>query len=159
MPGDRYGTVRWDARGSINWDLKAKAIKSDSASFILNGVSAMRQSIREHREHGVVIALCDVEYNDATRSFQRWRTALQGGKSLYTLARERRTSHSRYRKTLAVLVELLFVRVDAAALERLSLMAQGRNSNGKPRPRKYMFDLDECADMVTDRLVVGRPLA
>lgn len=159
MPGDRCGTVLWDAKRSINWDLKAKAIKTDSTSFILNDVSAMDASVKAHGEHGVLIALCDVEYNDANRTFQNWRTELQGGKSKYTLARELRTSASRYRKTLAVLVEVLFVRIDGKALTRMAYMAQGRNSNGKARPRKYMFDLESCADLVTNRVVVGKPLA
>jgi len=158
MPGDRDGRTGWDAKGRINWDLKAKAIKSDSHSFILNDMSAMKASVARHGEHGVLIALCDVEYNDADRTFQRWRTELQGGKSKYTLEREKRGAPSRYRKTLAVLVEALFVRIDAKALERLDLMAQGRNSNSKPRPKKYMFDLEAHAGLVTDRLRLGMPL-
>lgn len=159
MPGDRSGTVLWDAKRSINWDLKAKAIKTDSSSFILNDVTAMEASVKAYGEHGVLIALCDVEYNDVNRTFQNWRTELQGGKSKYTLDREQRTSASRYRKTLAALVELLFVRIDAKALKRMTYMAQGRNSNGKPRPLKYMFDTETCADLVTDRVVVGKPLS
>jgi len=159
MPGEREGTMKWDAKGRINWDFKAKAIKSDSHSFILNDVAAMENSVRKHGEHGVLVALCDVEYNDADRTFQMWRTELEGGKSKYTLAREARTPISRYRKTLAVLVEVLFVRFDADALSKLDFMAQGRNSNGKPRPKKYMFDHETCQPFVTDRIVLGKPLA
>lgn len=159
MPGERVGTVKWDAKGRINWDFKAKAIKSDSHSFILNDVEATKASVRKNGEHGVLIALCDVEYNDADRSFQKWRTELQGGKSKYTLAREARTSTSRYRKTLAVLVEVLFVRLDQAALKKLDFMAQGRNSNAKARPKKYLLDLETCGQFVTDRVILGKPLA
>lgn len=59
---------------------------------------------------------------------------------------------SRYRKTKAELAELLFLRFDKAAVARLGCMNQGRNSNGKPRPTKYMLDLEDVDGIVVDRL-------
>lgn len=159
MPGEKIGKVQWDAQLSIHWDLKAKAIKSDSQTCILNDEMSTRATVADGGELGLLIALCDVEYNDVDRSFQRWRTELQGGKSKYTLEREQRTSNSRYRKTLAVPVEALFIRLTARALEELSIMAQGRNSNGRPRPKKFMFDLERHAHLIEDRQPLGRPLA
>jgi hypothetical protein len=37
---------------------------------------------------------------------------------------------------------------------KLGTMKQGRNSNGKPRPEKYMVNIDHCADLIvrSDRI-------
>jgi hypothetical protein len=156
MPGERIGTVTFDAMRSINWDLKSKAIKSDQSNAILNDCSAMLASISRHGEHGVVMALCDVEYNDVNRSFQKWHAALKGGLSRYEKERRVRTEVSRYRKTRAVLAELLFLRVDAMTVSHLGTMQQGRNSNGKPRPPKYMTDLENLGPLLVDRLTFSQ---
>lgn len=151
-PGDRFGSVSFDLKGNVNWDLKSKAIKSDDHKAILNDKMAMEQSIANNNgEHGVVIALCDVEYNDVDRSFQKWHTELKGGLSSYEINRIGRTSVSRYRKTRANLVEILFLRLTSDDLAGLFTMKQGRNSNGKPRPEKYMIDLENI-----EHLLVGQ---
>jgi len=158
MPGDTDGRCTWDGTGHINWDFKAKAIKTDSHSLILNDKSSMDASIEKHNEHGLLICLCDVEYNDKERTFQRWRESLQGGKSDYQVRREQRTSTSRYRKTLAVPTELLFVQICDADLQRLGTMKQGRNSNDKDRPPKYMINLSKCEDLIQKTVKIGPPL-
>ena len=155
IPGEKCGNTAFDGKRSVNWDLKAKAIKSDDHLAILNDQAAIEASIEKWGEHGVVIALCDVEYNDIDRTFQTWRTELQGGKSKYTRDREARTSISRYRKTKAVLTELLFLRLTVDSLSLLGIMSQGRNSNGKPRPKKYMVDLEDLDDLLIDRLILS----
>lgn len=154
MPGERINNVRFDAKGCVNWDFKAKAIKSDNHSAILNDVNAMDLSISRHGAHGVIVALCDVEYNDDSRSFQLWRTELEGGLSEYAKARRKRTSVSRYRKTRAWLREVLFLKLDAETIGSLSVMKQGRNSNGQPRPLKYMLNLEKVDDMLVDSLTL-----
>ena len=146
LMGDRFDNVNFDLKGTINWDLKAKAIKSDDHKVILNDRSAMEQSIENHGFHGEIIALCDVEYNDHDRSFQKWHTELKGGKSAYEIERENRTSISRYRKTKAELTEIVLLVLQKNDLEKLSIMRQGRNSNGKPRPEKYMLDLETVSE-------------
>ncbi|MCW5763417.1 MAG: hypothetical protein KIT88_09280 [Phycisphaeraceae bacterium] len=158
MPGDRYNSVQWDATGRINWDFKSKAIKTDTNSFILNDQEAMNASVETHGEHGLIVCLCDVEYNDKDRTFQRWREELAGGRSAYQQQREKRTSNSRYRKVLAVPVELVFMRFDAASLSRLGTMRQGRTSNGKPRPVKYSVNLEQCTDLIAHVERIGEPL-
>ena len=142
FPGEQYDNVTFDLKGAINWDLKAKAIKSDDHKVILNDKSAMEQSIEKSGYHGEIIALCDVEYNDIDRNFQKWHNELKGGKSKYELEREIRTSVSRYRKTKAELIEIVLLIFKADDLDLLATMKQGRNSNGKPRPEKYMLDLE-----------------
>lgn len=158
MPGDKHEATVWDGTGAINWDFKAKAIKTDTQSFILNDQAAMRASVEKHGEHGLIVCMCDVEYNDKDRSFQKWRESLQGGKSPYQIERETRTSNSRYRKVLAVPIELVFMRFDKDSLDRLTTMRQGRNSNGKPRPIKYSVSLTKCADLIAHVEPVGEPL-
>jgi len=102
----------------------------------------MEQSIADKGFHGEIIALCDVEYNDNDRSFQKWHTELKGGKSNYELERENRTSVSRYRKTKAELTEIALIILKKDDLDLLATMKQGRNSNGASRPEKYMLDLE-----------------
>ncbi len=157
IPGDRLhnannNPVVFDSKRTINWDFKAKAIKSDDHKAILNDCSAMRSAVFHDGAYGVIIALCDVEYNDIDRSFQRWHTDLKGGHSDYERGRMRRNATSRYRKTHAILVELLFVVMDEDHLDKLPQMHQGRNSNGKPRPPKYMIDLENLGDMCLCRM-------
>ena len=142
FPGEKYDRVNFDLKGEINWDLKAKAIKSDDHKVILNDRGAMEDSIARHGFHGEIIALCDVEYNDINRSFQKWHSELKGGLSKYEKERKERTSVSRYRKTKAELTEILFVIFTSDDLSKLSILKQGRNSNGKARPEKYMLDLE-----------------
>lgn len=159
IPGDRYGKARtacFDIKGSINWDLKAKAIKSDDHRSILNDAEAMNWSVREYGAHGLIIALCDVEYNDENRTFQKWHQKLKGEKSKYEIKREQRTSVSRYRKTRAVLQEILFLIVTPKNISALGIHHQGRNSNGKPRPPKYMLDYDIVKKFLVDRVVFGK---
>lgn len=152
IPGDRYYSVRFDAKKTINWDFKAKAIKSDDHRAILNDCAAMDNAVKTYGQHGLIIALCDVEYNDNDRSFQRWHESLKGGKSKYEIQREKRTSISRYRKTRARLTEILFLIVNSTNIKLLEIHHQGRNSNGKPRPPKYMLNFDTLQDFVVDKM-------
>ncbi|MDQ2784910.1 MAG: hypothetical protein M3Y58_07905 [Chloroflexota bacterium] len=153
IPGDRFGSIVFDMKRTVNWDLKASAIKSDSHRAILNDKTAMELSIQQYGEHGAIIALCDVEYNDTDRTFQRWHTELKGGLSKYENERIVRTSISRYRKTRATLAEMLFVRFDGTNSMHLGTMRQGRNSNGAPRPEKYMLNLESLEPFYVDRIV------
>lgn len=59
------------------------AIKSDDHKCILNDCGAIDATIKKYGEHGVLIALCDVEYNDVNRTFQKWHSKLKGGLSAY----------------------------------------------------------------------------
>jgi len=152
FPGDTFKNICFDMKGQINWDLKAKAIKSDDHIVILNDKTAMEKSIEKEGFHGEVIALCDVEYNDINRTFQKWHTDLKGGKSNYEIERASRTTFSRYRKTKAELMEIVLLVFHEQDLDKLAIMRQGRNSNGKPRPEKYMLDL-ETIDLFENHVI------
>ncbi len=146
FPGDRFGSVEFDLKGKINWDLKATALKTNNQMIILNDKIAMEHSIAENKFHGEIIGVCDVEYNDINRSFQKWHTELKGGKSNYEIEREKRTSLSRYRKTKAEITEIILVVFKLKDLPKLSLMKQGRNSNGSNRNVKYMLNIENIDD-------------
>jgi len=153
IPGDRIDDrVLFDAKRTIVWDFKAKAIKSDQHDAILNDTKAVNMLIERDGAYGAMIALCDVEYNDADRTFQKWHTKLKGGLSNYEKDRIQRTSTSRYRKTSAQLEEILFIIVTKNNIEQLNIMKQGRNSNGKPRPTKYMINLEQIDPFLQSQL-------
>lgn len=141
IPGKRYNTVTFDLARSVNWDMKAKATMSKDHLAILNDKSAMEASIHEYKEHGVILAFCDVKYDDVDRTFQNWHSDLKGGESKYEIARKQRTENSRLRKTRADLREIVFLRIDASNLTLLNIMKQGQNSNGRARPEKFVLDL------------------
>lgn len=152
IPGETIGSTQFDIKGSVNWDLKAKATNSDQHKCILNDKAATNASIEAHGAHGVVIALCEVEYNDRDRTFQAWHSELKGGLSNYETQRRTRTAISRLRKTRATLQEILFLRLDKSSVENMEEMRQGRNSNGKPRPVKYMLDLESIDGLLVDSI-------
>lgn len=141
IPGETINNVEFDAKRTINWDFKASSNQASSSLSILNDCQAMEMSMDRHGSHGLIIAKIDVEYDDENRSFQQWQEELKGGKSKYELRRIKRTSRSRLRKVNADLRKLYFVNIQKKYLDKLKKMKQGRNSNGKPRPPKYMIDV------------------
>ena len=152
VPGDKYARVQFDLKTQINWDIKARAIKSDDRRVILNDKSAMEQSIQAHGYHGEIIGLCDVEYNDLDRSFQKWHSELKGGLSEYEVRRRAEPdSFSRYRKTSAELMEIVYIMFNSDDLQKLDVMNQGRNSNGRPRPPKYSLHLTRIDDFLHEK--------
>lgn len=155
IPGCKFGNVKFDLARNINWDLKSSAIKSKSHNIILNDVEAMNLSIESNGYHGEIIALCDVEYNDQNRTFQKWHNELKGGLSKYEKQRIERTVVSRYRKTKAVLEEILLLVINKKSLARLDVMYQGRNANGKPRKTKYLLNLEELNKYDFEKITLG----
>lgn len=151
VPGDCFGRVKTAC--FVNWDLKAKAIKSDDHRSILNDKKAIDDSVNKYGAHGFIVGLFDVEYNDNNRTFQKWHEELKGGKSKYEIERSQRTSISRYRKTRVVLQEILFLLVTPENRHNLHEYRQGRNSNGKPRPPKYMLDFDQVDHFLVCRML------
>lgn len=147
FPGDTFGSVTFDLKSNINWDLKSSAIKTHNHTVILNDVDAMNASVKKYGHHGEIIVLCDVEYNDSDRSFQKWHTELKGGKSNYEKEREKRTAVSRYRKTKAEAIEIMLLIFSKKDLANLSTMKQGRNSDGSPRKEKYMINLESIGNI------------
>ena len=135
FPGDKFGCTNFDLKGAINWDFKASA----KSKVILNDCSAMEQSIKKHGYHGEIIAIFDVKYDDANRTFYKWHEALKGVVSKYV--QNKTTSKSRRRKCSVTLKQIILLILKNEDLKKLSIMKQGINSNGQPRPYKYAFNL------------------
>jgi hypothetical protein len=148
----RRTIVKFDAKRSINWDLKSTAVTLNNHKAILNDQAAMDVSIQTHGAHGLIIAMCNVEYDDADRAFQKWHENLKGGKSKYELMREQRTNVSRRRKTRATLTEILFLAVNSQNVNLLETYHQGRNSDGTSRPPKYMLDFESSDRFIVDKI-------
>ena len=151
VPGRRYGRTVFDCARGINWDMKASAIKTDRHTAILNDVAATDASIAEFGRHGVILALLDVEYNDENRSFQKWHSELKGGLSEYERDRIARNATSRYRKTHAVLHQILLLTISADNKHILGTHRQGHKSDGRPREPKYCLDIGRA-----DTIEAGR---
>lgn len=145
--------VKFDLKRSINWDLKSTAIKSHNHIIILNDCEAMNLSIEKYGYHGEIIALCDVEYNDIDRSFPKWHTELKGGKSSYEKRRMEWTAISRYRKTKAILGEIMILILNKNSILKLDTLNQGINSNGKPRKTKYLINLESINKFIYDKVI------
>ncbi len=152
IPGDKYDRVEFDLKTEINWDIKASAIKSHSHRIILNDKAAMDRSVQKYGYHGEIIGLCDVEYNDEDRSFQKWHTKLKGGLSKYEKKKMAiPASISRYRKSSARLIDIVYLVFSESDLRKLDVMSQGKNSNDKPRPPKYTLNLERVDDFLCEK--------
>lgn len=157
VPGKKYGKVSFDFFGAANWDMKAIAIKTDRHSAILNDIAATDASVAEFGAHGIVMALIDVEYNDEDRTFQKWHSQLKGGLSDYAKERMARNATSRYRKTSAILRQILFLSIDENNINKLGVHAQGRNSDGSPRNPKYLLNIEKADEFELARIDFESP--
>jgi hypothetical protein len=157
FPGERIGSTSFDLSRRVNWDLKGKALDAKDHICILNDCAAMEASTQKYKEHGLVLGLCHVEYDNKEREFQKWHEELKGGKSDYEKERETRTDNSRYRKNRAVLSEIRLLHFTEDDLAKLHKMHQGRNSNGKPRPDKYTLNLREMDFFTVEKWVYPAP--
>ncbi len=143
IPGPRYGRTGFDGFKAIPWDFKAHAANTLSHQIIVNDREAVTKAIEEYGEVGIVLAVGNVEYNDESRTFQRWHDRLKGGKSEYVKARIARGSWSRLRKVAFRLREIDFIQIGSSVLQRVgSFQRNFRNSDGRPRRDKILLDLE-----------------
>ncbi len=157
QPGDRFGATAFHLKRNINWDVKAKAIRSDSQIVVLHDARALRETIRQNGEAGVILALCDVEYGDTDRAFEKWRTDLINDASANQNEREPPTATSRYRITKATLTQILLLRLTRNDLPQLC-QTREETSNAEPRPHfKYTLNLEKISDYFVDRIVLHSP--
>jgi hypothetical protein len=144
IPGPRYGNVQFDCFFEIPWDFKAHAMNTSSHQIIVNDSEATAAAIKQFGEVGLILALGEVQYNDAARSFQAWHQALKGGKSKYELERIKRGAWSRLRKVSFDLRQISFIRVtDRTLIKCGSFQTDFRNADGSPRRPKVLIDLEE----------------
>ena len=147
FPGDRFDNVSFDLKGTINWDLKAKAIKSDDQKVILNDKSAMEQSIEKSGYHGEIIALCDVEYNDVDWSFRKWQAELKGRWD-YDFEKIRYFSLYKYCITYMELIGFLLLVFTNKDLQYLDIFVE------KSKTEKYVFNLENLFEFENHIILV-----
>lgn len=143
IPGPKYGRVEFDGFCEFPWDFKAHAINTTIHQIIVNDRVAVEAAIREYGQVGVILAVGKVEYNDDRRTFQKWHSALKGGRSKYEAERVKRGAWSRLRKVFFGLQQISFIRLDKAALGRCgSFQTNFRNADGSPRRTKVLVNLE-----------------
>jgi hypothetical protein len=149
VPGDRFGNVSFDLRGSINWDLKAHP--NSASALILNDKEAVLSSIQKHQYHGFVVLAVECSYDDDEGAFKYWHDALKGGTSQYEKDRVARGAPSRRRKTAARLTAIHFLVVDEPKVSIFSGAQKGwRNSDGSARREKFSLTHEKLiAESVT----------
>jgi hypothetical protein len=121
------------------WDLKAHSSENEtgtsSSGCILNDSRAIEQAVEE-TGLGFIILSGEPTYD---RDFTRWHKDFRGGGD----GEPGRTLKSKFTSQS---LDIFFVpnptRLESARNKKeLSINAQGKNSNGKPRPPKYSIDL------------------
>ena len=109
MPGKKYGKTEFDAFSEITWDFKSHASNSTTHDIICNDTEAILKTIDDYGYYGLILAVGEAKYNDKDGTFRTWHQDLKGGKSTYTLDREKRGKKPKTRKTEFVLLEIHFV--------------------------------------------------
>lgn len=144
IPGPKYGNVKFDAFKDIPWDFKAHAINTSSHQIIVNDSEAVANGIRDYGAVGLILAMGEVKYNDENREFQKWHEQLKGGLSAYSIERIKRGAWSRLRKVSFDLKQICFIKItDQTLIKCGSFQVDFRNSNGKPRRKKVLLDLEK----------------
>lgn len=140
----RYGKIAFDGFYHYPFDFKAHAINTSSHKVIVNDAAAVKAAIEEYGRVVLILALGEVEYNDRNRTFQKWHEDLKGGHSAYTQKRIARGAWSRLRKVRFTLEQIAFFEIDIDNLALCgSFQTNFRNSNGRPRRRKVLIDLEK----------------
>ncbi|GHT36407.1 hypothetical protein FACS189427_07960 [Planctomycetales bacterium] len=140
----RYDKVSFDGFYEIPFDFKAHAINTSSHQVIVNDSQAISQGIREYGSVGLILALGEVVYNDTNRTFQQWHEELKGGISKYTQERIKRGAWSRLRKQSFTLKQISLIQItDKTLIKCGSFQENFRNSDGRPRRKKVLLDLEK----------------
>lgn len=149
----RYNNVSFDGLYQIPFDFKAHAINTSSHQIIVNDSEAIANAIKEYGKVGLLLALGKVEYNDEKRTFQKWHEKIKGGLSDYTKERIARGAWSRFRKVEFDLQQISFIEItDKTLIKCGSFQEDFRNSDGSPRRKKVLLDLEKIDDELVFRL-------
>lgn len=136
---ETFFNTEFDYVRNFIWDLKMHSSTNktgkESTGLILNDTRAIDRAVEE-RGLGFIILSAVPTYD---REFTRWHKQFRGGGD---------SEPGRTLKSYFVSERLdIFYIPDASRLAKakentqLSVMNQGRNSNGKPRPAKYSLDI------------------
>ncbi len=133
--------------------LKHHATNTSSHQIIVNDSEAIANAIKEYGKVSLLLALGKVEYNDEKRTFQKWHEKIKGGLSDYTKERIARGAWSRLRKVEFDLQQISFIEITDKTLVKCGSFQQDfRNSDGKPRRKKVLMDLEKINDELVHTL-------
>jgi len=144
IPGQKIGNAEFDgSMKGINFDFKAHSWFDKSRKVknvtILNDRIAMEESIASRGNHGLLVALLDCEY-DTSGEFKKWHQTIKGPESAYVLQGRKSGRPQRVLKTNAKVIKYIILNITSENINKLPVMNQPKNSNGKPRQQKYMLD-------------------
>lgn len=142
IPGPCFGNVEFDGFKTIPWDFKAHTMQSGT-SVPTNGLSEIQEAIQEYGAVGFIVGCGEAEYDQNPFPFKAWVDSLKGEISDYEINRIKRNAPSRVRKTAFTLKKLAFVIVDKDYKTYKEFQGGMRNSDGTPRKRKMMLDLND----------------
>ncbi|MBI3501631.1 MAG: hypothetical protein HY063_07540 [Bacteroidetes bacterium] len=149
----RYNNVSFDGLFKIPFDFKAHAMNTSSHQIIVNDSEAIANAIKEYGKVGLLLALGKVEYNDEKRIFQKWHEKVKGGLSEYTKKRISRGAWSRLRKVEFDLQQISFIEIsDKTLIKCGSFQENFRNSDGSPRRKKVLLDLEKIENELIYKL-------
>jgi len=148
--GPTFGTTQFDFKKKFVWDLKAHP--SGSKNLILNDQIAIRNCIESEHGLGFIIISGRAKY-DSNGAFKTWHDNLKGGTSAYEKERVARGASSRRRKisfepeNLNALWFDDIGEINSAVKDGWlkSFQTNMKNSNGKPRPAKFQFNLESVS--------------
>jgi hypothetical protein len=148
--GPTFGTTQFDFKKKFVWDLKAHP--SGSKNLILNDQIAIKKCIESEHGLGFIIISGSAKY-DSNGGFKKWHDILKGGTSAYEKNRIARGASSRRRKISFEPENLHALWFDDigdinSAVNNgwlKSFQTDMKNSNGKPRPAKFQFNLEEVS--------------
>jgi hypothetical protein len=148
--GPTFGTTQFDFKKKYVWDLKAHPV--GAKNLILNDQIAIKNCIKSEEGLGFIIISGTTKY-DSESNFKNWHDNLKGGTSRYEKSRVERGAPSRRRKISFEPEKLQALWFDNIG-EINSAVQNGwlksfqtgmRNSNSKPRPAKFIFNLDQVS--------------
>lgn len=137
--GDKIHNTEFDLKiksSGVLGDVKAHSV--GAGAVILNDCAAMDAALEKHGKL-FVVRFDIVPTMDNDGSFMEFHQVLKGGTSSYSKRARARGARRRVRKSGFRIEKIVGIELDAESWGFLKKHPQGRNSNGSPRPRKYMM--------------------
>ena len=144
----KYGNVSFDGFLEFPWDFKAH-VKQSGTKVIVNDSEATSYAISEYGHVGLILAESSAKYDNLETDFKKWHDLFKGGMSNYEFRRIQRKAISRKRKISFELEKIFFIKIDDEVLIKCGNFQENfRNSNGRPRRKKVLLNLQEIKEKI-----------
>ena len=111
-------------------DLKTHVLNSNAKDVVLNDRKAIEDAVKTEGIVRILLLKGNAVKDDENRSFQKWHCNLANS-NFNPLGRQRKKSFD--------LTSILLLEINQHNICNLNIMNQGKNSNGKPRPPKFLI--------------------